>query len=259
MTIILTNDDGIHSLGLQSLAHNLAEEYDVVVVAPDREQSAVGHAITLSNPLRITEISNSNGIPTYSCNGTPADAVKLGLKVILNDPPDLLISGINNGANVGASLIYSGTVSAATEGILLGIPSIAVSLDNRLGGDYSAAIKFTSFIARKIIQNGLPKGILLNINVPDLPLDKIKGAKIAVQGRTNFNDFFEKRRDPRGQTYYWMAGSMVVDDSHPDHDVSALNDGYITITPVNYDLTARKFLPKLKNWGLEKNWEDDVF
>ncbi len=258
MKILLTNDDGIHSQGLQNLAHSLAEEYSVVVVAPDREQSAVGHAITLSNPLRITEISNSYGIPTFSCNGTPADAVKLGLKVIMDEPPALLISGINNGANVGASLIYSGTVSAATEGILLGIPSIAVSLDNRLGGDYSAAIKFTSFIARKIIQNSLPDGILLNINVPDLPIEEIKGAKIAVQGRTNFNDFFEKRRDPRGQIYYWMAGSMVADDSHPDHDVSALSDGYITITPVNYDLTARKFLPKLKNWGFEKQWEENV-
>jgi 5'-nucleotidase len=258
MTILITNDDGIHSKGILELAKDLSKLFDVLVMAPDREQSAVGHAITLSNPLRITKVENSIEIPLFSCNGTPADAVKLAIKVLMDEPPELLISGINHGANVGASLIYSGTVSAATEGTLLGIPSISVSIDNRLGGDYSTAIKFTELIAKKVLANGLPEGVLLNINIPDIPPDEIKGVKVASQGNTNFNDFFEKRKDPRGQEYYWMTGAMVADDSHADHDVTALSNGYITITPVHYDLTARKFLPILNNWGLDNLWKADV-
>lgn len=258
MAILVTNDDGIYSRGLSELADGLAQRYDVVIVAPDREQSAVGHAITLSNPLRLTEVASPNGISMYSTNGTPADAVKLGIKVVMDEPPEMVISGVNNGANVGASLIYSGTVSAATEATLLDIPAIAISFDNRMGGNYSTAVKFAVDLTQKVIEHGLPDGVLLNVNIPDLPPEEIKGVKIAIQGKTNFNDFFEKRRDPRGQIYYWMSGTMVAEESAPEHDVSALHAGYITVTPVHYDLTARKFLKELQKWGIESSWEEDA-
>lgn len=258
MAILVTNDDGIYSKGLHDLAEGLSGLFDVIVVAPDREQSAVGHAITLSDPLRITEVSTPDGIPRYSCNGTPADAVKLGIKVVMDELPELVISGVNNGANVGASLIYSGTVSAATEATLLGIPSIAVSFDNRMGGNYSAAVSFTVQLTKLVLEHGLPDGVLLNVNVPDLPASEIKGVKVAVQGKTNFNDFFEKRKDPRGQIYYWMSGTMIAKDSDPNHDVAALHTGYITVTPVHHDLTAREFIRELENWGITKIWKNDA-
>ncbi|RKZ30617.1 5'/3'-nucleotidase SurE [bacterium] len=250
MAILVTNDDGIYAPGLAALANGLRDIGDVVVVAPDREQSAVGHSITLSGPLRITEIERGNKNIGYSCNGTPADAVKLAIKVIMPEPPELVVSGINMGANVGASLIYSGTVSAATEGTLLGIPSIAVSLDNRMGGDWDLAVRFTKKVARMVLEKGLPTGVLLNINIPDLPEKKIAGIKITQQGKTNFNDFFEKREDPRGQPYYWMCGTMESDANKPEHDITALKSGFITVTPVHYDLTAYEFLEELANWAL---------
>ncbi len=258
MAILVTNDDGIYSEGLAALAAGLAKLGEVVVVAPDREQSAVGHAITLSTPLRITKIKRGDSHFGYACNGTPADAVKLGIKVIMDEPPELIVSGVNKGANVGASMIYSGTVSAATEGTLLGIPSIAVSLDNRHGGRWDTAVNFTVALGRLVIERGLPGSILLNVNVPDLPEEKIAGVKVTSQGKTNFNDFFEERKDPRGQIYYWMSGTMVADDSQPDHDVTALANGYITVTPVNNDLTARSFLNKLNRWNLQGLWEPDA-
>jgi len=258
MAILVTNDDGIHADGLAELSRGLSKLQDIVVVAPDREQSAVGHAITLSNPLRITPIRRGGKLFGYACNGTPADAVKLGIKVVMDEPPELIVSGVNNGANVGASLIYSGTVSAATEGTLLGIPSLAVSLDNRFGGDYSIAVGFTVKLAGMILRKGLPAGVLLNVNIPDLSADDIKGVKVTSQGQTAFNDFFEERKDPRGQVYYWMSGSMVANNPHPDHDVNALEAGFITITPVHYDLTARDSLDKLKKWNIPTLWDGNV-
>ena len=258
MSILVTNDDGIYSPGLEALATALGEVEDTVVVAPDRQQSAVGHAITLSNPLRLTRIDKDGRFLGYACNGTPADAVKLGMKVVLEKPPSLVVSGINMGANVGASLIYSGTVSAATEGTLLGIPSFAISLDNKLGGDWDAAAEFAKSLAKKLLKTGLPRGILLNVNVPNIPRERISGVRITSQGRTNFDDFFEQREDPRGHKYFWMCGTMVAEDNVPEHDVTALADGYITISPVHYDLTAKEFLPELKGWGLEDLFPTDA-
>lgn len=250
MAILLTNDDGIYAEGLMRLTSAMRELDDVVVVAPDREQSAVGHAITLSGPLRLTRIMQGEKFLGYATNGTPADAVKLAVKVVLPEPPKLVISGINLGANVGASLIYSGTVSAATEGTLLGIPSIAISIDSRETNNFDPASLLAKTLAKKIMEKGLPEGVLLNVNVPDLPIEEIKGIKIVAQGRTNFDDFFEVREDPRGQKYFWMCGTMVADDSDPEHDVNALKNGYITIAPIHYDLTARDFLSELKSWDI---------
>ena len=162
MAILVTNDDGIYAPGLAALVRGLEKLDKAIVVAPDREQSAVGHAITLSSPLRMTEIQRGEEFLGYAVSGTPADAVKLGIKEIFDEPPSILVSGINAGANVGASLIYSGTVSAATEGTLLGVPSIAVSLDNRAGGEWGPAVDFAVFLSRIVIEKGLPKGVLLN-------------------------------------------------------------------------------------------------
>ncbi len=258
MAILITNDDGIYSPGLAALVKGMRELGEIVVVAPDREQSSVGHAITLSNPLRMTKITRDGEFLGYACSGTPADAVKLAIKVVMPEMPQLLISGINVGANVGASLIYSGTVSAATEGTLLGVPSIAVSLDSRVGENYETAVIFTKQLAQLVLEKGLPNGILLNVNVPDRPANEIAGVRVVTQGKTNFNDFFDKREDPRGQQYFWMCGTMVAGDNSLEHDVAALEAGFITVTPVHYDLTAYDFLDELNSWGFSKPRGEDA-
>ncbi len=249
MTILLVNDDGIYAQGLSTLVKKLGEKYEVVIVAPDREQSAVGHAITLANPVRIHKVHQDGDFFGYAVSGTPADCVKLAIRVIMKRPPDLLISGINQGANVGASLIYSGTVSAATEGTMMLIPSIAVSLDtHRADADFETAAKISRQVAEKVLECGLPEGVFLNVNVPHLPEDKIKGFKITHQATTYFDDFFERRIDPQGKTYYWMSGTMVEIDGGEDSDIAALRDGYVSITPCRYDLTAKEPVSILKNW-----------
>jgi len=247
MAILLVNDDGIYSPGLLALYKKFRDEYDVVIVAPDREQSSVGHAITLSDPVRIHEVVQDGKFFGYAVSGTPADCVKLAVRVILKRPPNLIISGINQGANVGASLIYSGTVSAATEGTMLSIPSIAVSLDTRRpDADFSVAAEFTLEIAKKVLKFGLPAGVSLNINIPALPREKIKGIRITRQAITYFDDFFERRIDPQGRTYYWMSGTMVEIDRGEDSDLMALKEGYISITPIKYNLTAMEYFDSLR-------------
>ena len=247
MAILLVNDDGIYSPGLLALYRKFRDEYDVVIVAPDREQSSVGHAITLSDPVRIHEVVQDGKFFGYAVSGTPADCVKLAVRVILKRPPNLIISGINQGANVGASLIYSGTVSAATEGTMLSIPSIAVSLDTRRpDADFSVAAEFTLEMAKKVLKFGLPAGVSLNINIPALPREKIKGIRITRQAITYFDDFFERRIDPQGRTYYWMSGTMVEIDRGEDSDLMALKEGYISITPIKYNLTAVEYFDSLK-------------
>lgn len=249
MSILVVNDDGIYAPGLLALAERLREKYEVVIVSPDREQSAVGHAITLADPLRIYDVNQDGAFFGYAVSGTPADCVKLAVRVIMKKPPNLLISGINQGANVGASLIYSGTVSAATEATMLLIPSIAVSLDtHRSDADFAPAAEFAQKIAEKVMQTGLPGGVFLNVNIPALPMDAIKGIKITRQATTYFDDFFERRIDPQGRTYYWMSGTMVEVDRGEDSDLMALRQGYVSLTPVRYDLTARSFVSQLKTW-----------
>lgn len=250
--ILLINDDGIYAPGLSAVAKILRSSQEVIIVAPDREQSAVGHAITLSDPLRIHEIWQNGNFWGYAVSGTPADCVKLAVKTILKRPPDLLISGINQGANVGASLIYSGTVSAATEGTMLRIPSIAVSLDTRSdNANFEPAARITKKIAEMVIEHGLPGGVFLNVNVPALSEERIKGVKISRQATTYFDDFFERRIDPQGKAYYWMSGAMVEVDRSEDSDVIALRKGYVSITPVKYDLTAKEHLDLISSWFRE--------
>lgn len=248
--ILITNDDGIYADGLLALARELKNIDDIVIVAPSEEQSAVGHAITLSEPLRIHRVRLDDNLFGWATNGRPADAVKLGVKVILKKSPQLIVSGINLGENVGSSLMYSGTVSAATEGTLLGIPSVAVSLVYTKNPDYSFAAKFTSKVAHMVIAKGLPHGVLLNINVPSLPPENIKGVRITKQGKSFFADFFEERTDLQGKNYLWMGGRMVNLDEDKDSDYNALSEGYISITPIQLDLTDYKFIEQLKKWDL---------
>src|SRR4030043_203401 len=209
--ILLTNDDGIDSEGISTLYKALAgnKNYDIRIVAPDKERSAVGHAITVFHPISVRKEYRKGKFFGYAVDGTPADCVKIAIKSILGNLPDLLISGINRGANLGENIIYSGTVSAATEGTTYNVSSIAVSIDNLVDPDYSYAANFTRRIASRIIENGgLPDRTLLNINIPDVSKKEIKGVKITKQSNAKFKDNFIKRIDPRGRDYYWMNGQL---------------------------------------------------
>jgi 5'-nucleotidase len=248
--ILLTNDDGIYAPGIFALYKELEKISRVIVVAPAGEQSAVGHAITLTDPLRVTKATRRGNFFGYAVSGTPADCVKIAIVSILKKKPALVVSGINLGGNLGINVIYSGTVSAATEGTMFDIPSIAVSLDTFEDPDFSPAAKFTRHLACTVLKKKLPKGVLLNVNVPPLPQKKIKGVKITHQSKLTFKEKFEKRIDPRKRTYYWMAGAVKPPLESRDADYQAVKEGYISITPVHYDMTAYEELDNLKNWNL---------
>src|SRR5207302_6175576 len=223
----------------------------VTVVAPDAERSAIGHAITTLTPLRVKEFRRGRTLMGYASNGTPADCVKLGVGAIFERPPDLVVSGINLGANTATNVIYSGTVSAATEARILGIPSIAVSLATFTHPDFSYAAKFTRKLASAVIAKGLPDKTLLNVNIPNLPEEKIKGVAITRQGESRVEERFEKRTDPRNQTYYWLDGTFRLQEPKNEADAAMVSDGYVSITPVQYDLTAYPAIETLKGWKLQ--------
>lgn len=252
MNILLTNDDGIYSDGIYALYESLIKIADVTVVAPEAEQSAVGHAITMSAPLRVKEAYRKNKFFGYAVSKTPADCVKLAIRSLLKKKPDLIISGINLGPNTGFSVLYSGTVSGAMEGAILGFPSIAVSLGTFANPDFSFAASFTAKIAKHTYKHGLPKGTFLNINVPARPSSKIKGVKITKQGKTPIFESFVKRIDPRRRIYYWLTGEVMNLNGDKDSDISALKNDYITITPLQYDLTDHSSIVKLKKWAIKK-------
>ncbi len=206
MNILLTNDDGIYAEGIRVLYESLRDLGDVTVVAPDTERSAVGHAITLSDPLRVKKVTSGNKFFGYATTGTPADCVKLAIRAILRKRPDIVISGINLGPNTGYSVLYSGTVSGATEGAILNIPSFAISLATFENPDYRVAAGFAKKLARLIMNNkGIPQGTLLNVNIPAVAKKNIKGVKIVRQSRTAIEERFDKRQDPRKRTYYWLT------------------------------------------------------
>ncbi|HJM11542.1 MAG TPA: 5'/3'-nucleotidase SurE [Candidatus Marinimicrobia bacterium] len=246
--ILVTNDDGIYSKGIFALQQAVAQLGKTVVVAPETEKSAVGHAITLSDPIRIKELERENGFSGYAVSGTPADCVKLAIKVILDRKPDLVVSGINRGANIGMGLLYSGTVSAATEAIILGVPGLAISLDAWVSPDYSYAAEVANQFVRVALDKGIDEGIALNINVPIMSNGKAKGVRFTRQGTSNYEERFDRRVDPRRRVYYWMDGELVSneDDSHVD-DV-ALREGYVSVTPLHYNLTSESSLEVMKEW-----------
>ena len=248
-TILICNDDGIGADGIKALAKEIKKFANVIVAAPHTQQSAVGHSITMSNPIRVKEVLVFKDFYGYAIEGTPADSVKLAVHTLLKDRKiDLLISGINQGANTAINTIYSGTVSAATEGTILGIPSIAISLTSYTYTDFSVAAKFASKIAKVIIKKGLPKGTLLNVNVP--AIKKIKGVMITKQGKSSWDDTYEIRTDPGNRKYYWLTGSMRKIDKTTEFDVKAVDEGYISVTPIHYDLTDYRLYEEMKNWNI---------
>ncbi len=246
MRILLTNDDGIHAPGLLALHQALRGDFEVHVVAPEVEMSAVGHAITLSTPLRVRPVWRSGAFFGYGVSGTPADCVKIAVQEILERPPDVVLSGINLGANVGVNVLYSGTVSAATEGAFLGIRSAAISLDALRDPDYRFAAAFAREIVRYLTENGLRPGTALNVNVPSLPPSRIAGVSVTRQGVNRFKERFDRRIDPRGNAYYWLTGEIPVEPENPDTDGAALKQDRITITPIHYDLTSVEDVERLR-------------
>ncbi|HEU0168717.1 MAG TPA: 5'/3'-nucleotidase SurE [Chloroflexota bacterium] len=250
MNILVTNDDGVFADGLYVLFQEMQQLGDVIAIAPATEQSAVGHAITLMTPLRINEV-NRHGKPFgYAVNGTPADCVKLAVHAIMDQRPDVIVSGVNLGANIGTSVIYSGTVSAATEGTILGIPSIAVSLATFANPDFRPAAMFARKLAECVLEKGLPAGTLLNVNVPAVPEDQLAGVEVTCNSDSRFEDIFEKRLDPRKRVYYWQAGVEQTYDLREGTDAAALRDHKISVTPIHFDMTNHKMLPAIRKWGL---------
>jgi len=221
---------------------------EVSVVAPDAERSAVGHAITTLTPLRVKEEALEDGLLGYAVNGTPADSVKLAVGALLEERPDLVVSGINLGPNTATNVIYSGTVSAATEARILGIPSIAISIGAFKDPLWDTAAGFAIRVAGEVLQRGLPPKVLLNVNVPNLPAAEIKGVRVTRQGDSAYEERFEIRSDPRGTPYYWAAGSYRMTDSEEGTDALALDRGYISVTQVSFDLTAHQELAEIGRW-----------
>ena len=221
MNILLTNDDGIYAPGLQALHQCLRSRHEVTVVAPDQERSAVGHGITLHHPLRASKVALNAHFQGYAVNGTPADCIKLGMVALLPTRPDLVLSGINPGANVGTNIHYSGTVAAAKEAALLGLPAIAVSVQGRAVVNFDDAAAFAESLAERVLQQGLPQGTFLNVNIPNVPFRDISGTVISRQGTGRFDDRFEKRRDPRNRSYYWPGADSQVFDDDPEVDGAA--------------------------------------
>ncbi len=240
MKVLLTNDDGINAPGLAALAKAISEIAEVVIVAPATEMSAVGHAITLTDPLRVSEVTKNGDFYGHAVSGTPADCVKLAYWALLKDQPkpDALISGINLGSNTGINTIYSGTVSAATEGAILGIPSFAISLTTFVNPDFTYAAKFAAKFLPAFLNINLPRGVFFNVNVPARPEKDIKGVKITRQGMANYKEKYHVREDPYNRKYYWLTGKKIGVETDINVDDAAINAGYISITPVHYDLTA---------------------
>jgi 5'-nucleotidase len=251
MKILLTNDDGIMAPGIQAMYRQLKKSAEVTVIAPEAERSAVGHAITLFDPLRVQEFKGPRGFAGLALNGTPADCVKIAVRAILEEPPDLVISGINRGANVGTNVLYSGTVSAATEGALLGIPSMAVSVTGSVRSFRPAAV-IAARLAEKINRSGLPADVSLNVNIPALPLKEIKGIKVTRLGSLRVTEWFDRRTDPTDRVYYWQAGESVIRQGNDlEVDDAALSSGYVSVTPLHLDLTSHSFREKLGRWNLK--------
>lgn len=253
MLILLTNDDGIYAEGINALREALEEieGAEVWAVAPDRERSASGHAITMHKPIFpiAADIPGARA-HCFSVSGTPADCAKLGIEALLPRKPDLVISGINRGYNLGTDVFYSGTVSAALEGAILEIPSIAVSLESKPGADFRPAAAFARSLALRVMQEGLPPGTLLNVNMPALPEAELKGVRITMIGRRIYGNQWDRRVDPRGRTYFWLAGEVAPLENDPSSDVVAAEQGYISVTPVQLDLTRYDQMERLRGWGL---------
>lgn len=250
--ILVTNDDGITAPGIASLVEVMQTLGEVVVVAPDKAQSGMGHAITINNTLRIHKVKIYNVKQEYSCTGTPVDCVKFAVNKIMHRKPDLVVSGINHGTNMSINVIYSGTMSAAVEGAIEGIPSIGFSLsDYTINADFSASKRVAKTIAAKVLETGLPKGVCLNVNIPKLTYDLIKGIKVCRQAKATWIEKFDERHDPSGQAYYWLTGKFEnFDSGEHDTDIWALENNYVSIVPTQFDMTAHSAIKEIAKWKL---------
>ena len=254
--ILITNDDGITAPGIRALISVMKEIGDIIVVAPDKPQSATGHSITINNTLYLNEISDKDAdFRELSCSGTPVDCVKLAVTEILKRKPDLCVSGINHGSNSSINVIYSGTMSAAVEAGIEGIPAIGFSLlDYSWNADFSQCKKFIKKIALEVLEKGLPDGVVLNVNIPKLQEKEIKGIRICRQAKAVWQEKFDKRQTPQGRDYYWLTGEFVNHDKGDDTDEWALENGFISMVPVQFDMTAHYAMQQLNTWNLnEKN------
>jgi 5'-nucleotidase len=248
MHILVTNDDGIDSPGIYALVQALKRLGKISVVAPDRQQSAVGHALTVSSPLRATKVRRDGEIFGYAINGTPADCVKIGICSLLDEPASLLVSGINHGANTSRNILYSGTVSAATEGMMMGLPSMAVSLDSLdYRTDCMPAAEYAAVVAERFHTLDIPPDTILNVNVPALPKEQIKGLRVTRQGSSSWEDAYERRQDPMGREYFWLSGHYNSLDTDLSTDEGAMKAGYVSVTPVHYRLTNEAMLAPLES------------
>jgi 5'-nucleotidase len=250
--ILVTNDDGVQAPGLLVLAQHLRKLGKVTVLAPDRNWSASGHVKTLDRPLRVREVLMADGTPALASDGAPSDCVALAILGLLPERVDLVVSGINPNANIGHDVTYSGTVTAAMEAAIGGVPGVAVSLDSpenhKNDLDYVPAAKVAMKIIRQVLVHGLKEGVLLNVNVPYLPLEEIKGIVITRQGLRLYRDMLEQRADPRGRPYFWIGGESPTGVREDGTDFGMLSKGYVTVTPLHLDLTAHSVIPELMNW-----------
>mgnify|MGYP000359343732 CR=1 FL=1 len=249
--ILITNDDGITAPGIRHLIEFAKEIGEVIVVAPDSPQSGMGHAITINNTLFCKKEKIDDGPQIeYSTSGTPADCVKLAVNEILERKPDICVSGINHGSNASINVIYSGTMSAAIEAGIEGIPAVGFSLlDYNWNADFSQIDSYIKTIVENVLNNGLRKGVVLNVNFPNISKENIKGIKICRQARAKWVEEFDHRQDPHGRDYYWLTGKFTNMDKGEDTDEWALENGYISVVPVQYDLTAHHYLKELNNWA----------
>lgn len=251
--ILVTNDDGITAPGIRTLIEVMNEIGEVLVVAPDSPQSGMGHAITISDTLFCDKIKVRENEPQreYSCSGTPVDCVKLAVNEILKRKPDLCVSGVNHGSNSSINVIYSGTMSAAVEAGTLGIPSIGFSLlDYSLEADFEPTKKYVKKLAKQALKHGMPKGVVLNVNFPKLPKSEIKGMKVCRQANAHWEEEFDKRTNPLGREYYWLTGKFINEDKGEDTDEWALANGYVSVVPVQFDLTAHQAISEINSWDL---------
>ena len=251
LLILITNDDGYNSKGIKALINAVKNLGKILIVAPDSPQSGMGHAISVNKPIRCYKTNFFDSVEAYCCTGTPVDCIKMGLYLLKDKKPDLILSGINHGSNVSTNILYSGTMSAAVEGALSGIPSVGYSLtDYSDDADFQYSEKIVQTISKKVIKEGLKKGTCLNVNIPNVKENQIKGIKVCRQGRAFWDDTFDHRKDPLGKDYYWLTGSFSSKEQALDTDINYLENNYVTIVPTQFDMTCHDSVDELKNWKL---------
>lgn len=251
-TILITNDDGIFAPGIRKLIEICRHLGKVIVVAPDSAMSGMSHAITVKTPLRLKKLVEAKDYLEYSCNGTPVDAIKLGEKVVVRGKPDLVVSGINHGSNASVNIVYSGTMAAVIEANIDGIPAVGFSLlDYSHSADFSAVDDYITSIIKNVLENGLPEGVCLNVNIPAVQKEEIKGIKVCRQAKGRWEEEFDERVDPHDRDYFWLTGVFTNGDTNEDTDSWALTNNYISVVPIQYDLTAHKAISTIEKWEFD--------